>query len=147
MNPSETLGYRKRPSLKDKIHCVAFVLNAVKLSTYPESLTSSFQQLREHISELGEKWTAARRHQRPSKNSLGLHRKGSVGVKLKTVLILLSYLPLGVHQVALVTHVDQVCPETAQDVTKVYRSRLVHATVDSHTPSVFFLSLFTPDGC
>lgn len=72
-----------------------------------------------------------------------------MGVELKTVLSFLSYLSssLGVHQVALVTHVDQVCPETAQDITNVYRSRLVQATVNSHTPSVFFFSLFTLDGC
>ncbi|XP_056894939.1 interferon-induced protein 44-like [Takifugu flavidus] len=70
VNPSQTLGYRKRPSLEEKIHCVAFVLDAVKMSSYHGSLSSSFQQLREHISELG------------------------------------------IHQVALLTHVDLVCPET-----------------------------------
>lgn len=55
MNQSQTLGFKKRPSLEEKIHCVAFVLDAVKISAYHESLSSSFQQLREHISELGEK--------------------------------------------------------------------------------------------
>ncbi|TDH08691.1 hypothetical protein EPR50_G00100850 [Perca flavescens] len=80
---SETVGYVKKPSLKDKIHCVAFVVDASKILTYPKGLSTTFQQLREHISELG------------------------------------------VHQVALLTHVDQICPETAKDVTKVYESRII----------------------
>ncbi|XP_035863451.1 interferon-induced protein 44-like isoform X5 [Sander lucioperca] len=80
---SETVGYVKKPSLKDKIHCVAFVVDGSKILTYPKGLSTTFQQLREHISELG------------------------------------------VHQVALLTHVDQICPETAKDVTKVYESRII----------------------
>ncbi|TWW58132.1 hypothetical protein D4764_07G0008510 [Takifugu flavidus] len=36
----------------------------------------------------------------------------------------------GVHQVALLTHVDLVCPETAQDVTNVYKSRVVQAAIN-----------------
>lgn len=62
--PSQTLGYAMRPSLKEQIHCVAFVLDASKLSAYPQSLRSSFLQLREHISELGE-GRAAAPHPRP----------------------------------------------------------------------------------
>ncbi|XP_039984457.1 interferon-induced protein 44f5 [Xiphias gladius] len=77
---SETVGYVKRPSLADKIHCVAFVVDASKILTYPEGLSTTFQQLRECISDLG------------------------------------------VHQVALLTHVDKICPETAKDVTQVYKS-------------------------
>ena len=51
---SETVGYVKSPSLKDKVHCVAFVVDASKMTTYPKSLSSTFKQLREHISDLGE---------------------------------------------------------------------------------------------
>ncbi|XP_073331978.1 interferon-induced protein 44 isoform X2 [Pagrus major] len=80
---SETVGYVKRPSLKEKIHCVAFVVNASKIACYPKGLSTTFQQLREHISDLG------------------------------------------VHQVALLTHIDQICPETAKDVTQVYKSRII----------------------
>ncbi|KAM9358293.1 interferon-induced protein 44 isoform 2-T2 [Symphorus nematophorus] len=80
---SETVGYVKRPGLKDKIHCVAFVVNASKILSYPKGLSTTFQQLREHISDLG------------------------------------------VHQVALLTHIDQICPETAKDVGQVYKSRSV----------------------
>ncbi|XP_019127896.2 interferon-induced protein 44 isoform X2 [Larimichthys crocea] len=80
---SETVGYVKRPSLKDKIHCVVFVVNASKMLTYPKGLSTTFQQLREHISDLG------------------------------------------VHQVALLTHIDQICPETNKDVTHVYKSRSI----------------------
>lgn len=54
---SETVGYVKRPSLKDKIHCVVFVVNASKMLTYPKGLSTTFQQLREHISDLGKKRT------------------------------------------------------------------------------------------
>ncbi|XP_041646585.1 interferon-induced protein 44-like isoform X1 [Cheilinus undulatus] len=80
---SETVGYVKKPSFKEKIHCVVFVVDACQVLTYPKSLITTFQLLREHISDLG------------------------------------------VHQVALLTHVDQVCPETAKDVTKVYGSRVI----------------------
>ncbi|XP_044056399.1 interferon-induced protein 44-like isoform X2 [Siniperca chuatsi] len=84
---SETLGYVKRPSLKDKIHCVAFVVDASKILTYPKGLSTTFQQLREHISDLG------------------------------------------VHQVALLTHIDKICSETAKDVTQVYKSRIIQDTM------------------
>ncbi|XP_042371117.1 interferon-induced protein 44 isoform X2 [Plectropomus leopardus] len=80
---SETVGYVKRPSLKDKIHCVAFVVDASKIVTYSKLFSTTFQRLREHISDLG------------------------------------------VHQVALLTHIDQICPETAKDVTQVYKSRVI----------------------
>ncbi|XP_007236601.2 interferon-induced protein 44 [Astyanax mexicanus] len=81
---SETPGYVKKPSLKDKVHCVVFVVDASKISTYTKGLSTTFQKLREHISNLG------------------------------------------VHQVALLTHIDMVCKETAQDITHVYQSPLVH---------------------
>ncbi|GLD46976.1 interferon-induced protein 44-like isoform X1, partial [Lates japonicus] len=80
---SESVGYVKRPSLKDKIHCVAFVVDASKILTYPKGLSTTFQQLREHISDLG------------------------------------------VHQVALLTHIDKICLETAKDVTQVYKSHII----------------------
>ncbi|CAK6972191.1 interferon-induced protein 44-like [Scomber scombrus] len=85
---SETLGYVKKPSLKDKIHCVAFVVDATKILTYPKGLSTTFQQLREHISDLG------------------------------------------VHQVALLTHIDKICSDTAKDITKVYESHIIQDTMD-----------------
>uniref|UniRef100_A0A3Q2QSR8 G domain-containing protein n=1 Tax=Fundulus heteroclitus TaxID=8078 RepID=A0A3Q2QSR8_FUNHE len=83
----ETEGYVKTPSLGDKIHCVAFVLDASKIASYSKGFSSTFKQLREHISQLG------------------------------------------VHQVALLTHVDKICQETANDVSQVYRSPSVRDTV------------------
>ncbi|XP_063351719.1 interferon-induced protein 44-like isoform X2 [Pelmatolapia mariae] len=83
VSASETVGYVKRPSLKDKVHCVVFVVDASKITTYPKGLSTTFKQLRKHISDLG------------------------------------------VHQVALLTHVDQVCLQTAKDVTGVYESRTI----------------------
>ncbi|XP_068445608.1 interferon-induced protein 44 [Clinocottus analis] len=80
---SETAGYVKRPTLQNKIHCVAFVVDASKVLTYPKSLSATFQQLREHISDLG------------------------------------------VHQVALLTHVDHICSETDKDASQVYKSRII----------------------
>ncbi|XP_061096224.1 interferon-induced protein 44-like isoform X2 [Conger conger] len=84
---TETLGYVKKPLASERIHCVAFVLDATKIDSYGKGMGGTFQQLREHISNLS------------------------------------------VHQVALLTHVDQLCPETACDITKVYRSRLVQNTM------------------
>uniref|UniRef100_A0A4W4FKA1 G domain-containing protein n=1 Tax=Electrophorus electricus TaxID=8005 RepID=A0A4W4FKA1_ELEEL len=80
---SETAGFIKKPSLKEQIHCVVFVIDASKLNSYPKGVSRAFQQLRDLISTLG------------------------------------------VHQVALLTHVDEVCKETAQDVTQVYKSQIV----------------------
>ncbi|KAM4740058.1 interferon-induced protein 44-like [Anableps anableps] len=85
---TETAGYVKTPSLREKIHCVAFVVDASKISSYHQGFGSTFKQLREHISELG------------------------------------------VHQVALLTHVDQICVETAKDVSKVYRSWSIQETMN-----------------
>ncbi|XP_035996879.1 interferon-induced protein 44-like isoform X2 [Fundulus heteroclitus] len=85
----ETEGYVKTPSLGDKIHCVAFVLDASKIASYSKGFSSTFKQLREHISQLG------------------------------------------VHQVALLTHVDKICQETANDVSQVYRSPSVRDTMNS----------------
>ncbi|KAM4628896.1 interferon-induced protein 44 isoform 2-T2 [Polymixia lowei] len=84
---SETAGYMKKPSLRDKMHCVVFVVDASKLTSYHKGLGITFQQLREHISDLG------------------------------------------VHQVALLTHVDQVCQETARDVTQVYKSSAIQKLI------------------
>lgn len=50
---SQTEGFIKRPELADKIHCVVFVLSAAQVHTYPASLSSTMQQLREHLSDLG----------------------------------------------------------------------------------------------
>uniref|UniRef100_A0A3Q1GHN1 G domain-containing protein n=1 Tax=Acanthochromis polyacanthus TaxID=80966 RepID=A0A3Q1GHN1_9TELE len=84
----ETVGYVRRPSLQDQIHCVVFVVDASKVMSYPKSLSTTFQQLREHISDLG------------------------------------------VHQVALLTHVDKVCPETGKDVTSVYKSNIIREVMN-----------------
>ncbi|XP_034567195.1 interferon-induced protein 44 [Notolabrus celidotus] len=84
---SETVGYVKKPSLQDQIHCVVFVVDASKILTYPKGLSTTFRQLREHICDLG------------------------------------------LHQVALLTHVDQICSETAKDVTKVYKSGIIRETM------------------
>ncbi|XP_014850896.1 PREDICTED: interferon-induced protein 44-like isoform X1 [Poecilia mexicana] len=85
---TETAGYVKTPSLRDRIHCVAFMVDASKISSYHTGFGSTFKQLREYISELG------------------------------------------VHQVALLTHVDQICPETARDVSNVYKSLSVRDTMN-----------------
>lgn len=81
------MGFRKKPNLKDKIHCVVFVVDALKINSYTKGLSTTFQKLRENISSLG------------------------------------------VHQVALLTHIDEVCNCTAQDVSKVYRSRQVQKLI------------------
>lgn len=86
---SETEGFIKRPSLKDRIHCVAFVLDTHKVmyASYSKGISVTFQLLRERICDLG------------------------------------------VHQVALLTHVDKICPVTAKDVSNIYKSRLVRETI------------------
>ncbi|TSK53775.1 Hippocampus abundant transcript 1 protein [Bagarius yarrelli] len=84
---SDSMSFRKKPNLKDKIHCVVFVVDALKINSYTKGLSTTFQQLRENISSLD------------------------------------------VHQVALLTHVDEVCTYTAQDVSQVYRSSQVQKLI------------------
>ncbi|XP_077058222.1 interferon-induced protein 44 isoform X2 [Siphateles boraxobius] len=84
---ADTVGYVKKPSAEDKVHCVVFVVDASKVASYAKSFGTTFQQLREHISNLG------------------------------------------VHQVALLTHVDQVCKTTGSDISQVYRSLTVQQTM------------------
>ncbi|XP_028857353.1 interferon-induced protein 44 [Denticeps clupeoides] len=80
---SETPGYVKKPALKDRIHCVAFVVDASKILSYSKAMSTTLQQLRQHFHDLG------------------------------------------VHQVALLTHVDEVCMQTALDASQVYHSKAV----------------------
>ncbi|XP_026786271.3 interferon-induced protein 44 isoform X1 [Pangasianodon hypophthalmus] len=79
----DTMSIIKKPSLKDKIHCVVFVVDASKINSYAKGLSTTFQQLRQNISSLG------------------------------------------VHQVALLTHVDEACIDTSRDVSQVYKSRSI----------------------
>jgi len=109
---SETAGYVRTPSLKEKIHCVAFVVDASKIATYPKGLSTTFKKLREHISDLGEQTT-----------EIFMQRVKQILLKA------LWFGLLGVHQVALLTHVDQICPETDKDISQVYQSRNIQDTV------------------
>lgn len=85
---AETVGFVRKPSANDKVHCVVFVIDGSKVGSYAKSFGATFQQLREHISNLG------------------------------------------VHQVAVLTHVDQVCTATRSDTTKVYRSRAIQQAME-----------------
>ncbi|XP_053499786.1 interferon-induced protein 44-like [Ictalurus furcatus] len=74
-------GYIPNPSLNEQVHCVLFVLDAVKLSSYPSSLKSTLRKLHTTISDLG------------------------------------------IPQLILLTHVEQVCPTVQEDLKYVYSSR------------------------
>ncbi|XP_055021174.1 interferon-induced protein 44-like [Boleophthalmus pectinirostris] len=50
---SDTEGYIKRPGLREHMHCVAFVLDASKVSTCSDSTRVFLQQLRSFITDLG----------------------------------------------------------------------------------------------
>ncbi|XP_047442384.1 interferon-induced protein 44-like isoform X3 [Mugil cephalus] len=57
-NPSAALhpenhGYLKSPKLKDKIHCVAYVLDACKISIMPEKLEEKLNAIRRKINSMG----------------------------------------------------------------------------------------------
>ncbi|XP_066532489.1 interferon-induced protein 44-like isoform X2 [Hoplias malabaricus] len=74
-------GYRATPSLMDKAHCVLFVLDASKVTSYSSSLKSILRKLHTSVSDLG------------------------------------------IPQLILLTHVDQVCDAVKEDVKNVYSSR------------------------
>ncbi|XP_056447222.1 interferon-induced protein 44-like [Gadus chalcogrammus] len=52
LQPS-TAGYLEKPRLADRVHCVVFVLDASRLSSYCTGLRETFQKLREYFSDLG----------------------------------------------------------------------------------------------
>ncbi|KAL6485586.1 hypothetical protein MHYP_G00049780 [Metynnis hypsauchen] len=76
-------GYRAAPTLKDQIHCVLFVLDASKVTSYSSSLRSSLRKLHTTVSDLG------------------------------------------IPQLILLTHVDQVCCAVKENMMSVYSSRVV----------------------
>uniref|UniRef100_A0A8C2C2T3 Interferon-induced protein 44-like n=1 Tax=Cyprinus carpio TaxID=7962 RepID=A0A8C2C2T3_CYPCA len=51
---ADTVGFVRKPSTNYKVHCVVFVIDGSKVGSYAKSLGVTFQQLREHISNLGE---------------------------------------------------------------------------------------------
>ncbi|XP_073331975.1 interferon-induced protein 44-like [Pagrus major] len=50
---SEALGYRKSPVLKDKIHCVAYVVDACKVSIMPTKLEEKLEAIRRKVNLMG----------------------------------------------------------------------------------------------
>ncbi|XP_064199600.1 interferon-induced protein 44-like isoform X1 [Anguilla rostrata] len=51
INPA-TAGYQLAPALKDRIHCVAFVLDATEVHLYSKSLQDKLKELRWEISDM-----------------------------------------------------------------------------------------------
>ncbi|XP_053542523.1 interferon-induced protein 44-like [Ictalurus punctatus] len=76
-------GYIANPTLNEQIHCVLFVLDASKVTSYPSSLQSTLRKLHSGISDLG------------------------------------------IPQLILLTHVDQVCLAVQKDLKDVYSSQTV----------------------
>ncbi|KAF4092090.1 hypothetical protein AMELA_G00016980 [Ameiurus melas] len=76
-------GYQANPSPNEQVHCVLFVLDAAKLTSYPSSLKDTLRKLHTTISDLG------------------------------------------IPQLILLTHVEQVCPTVQEDLKYVYSSRTV----------------------
>ncbi|XP_037625756.1 interferon-induced protein 44-like isoform X3 [Sebastes umbrosus] len=50
---SETIGYRKSPGLKDKIHCVVYVTDACKVSIMPTKLEEKLNAIRRKVNLMG----------------------------------------------------------------------------------------------
>ncbi|KAF1385511.1 hypothetical protein PFLUV_G00108530 [Perca fluviatilis] len=50
---SETSGYRKSPGLKDKIHCVAYITDACKVSIMPTKLEEKLNAIRRKVNLMG----------------------------------------------------------------------------------------------
>ncbi|XP_027145976.1 interferon-induced protein 44-like isoform X3 [Larimichthys crocea] len=50
---SEALGYRKFPQIKDKIHCVAYVIDACKVSIMPAKLEEKLEAIRRKVNIMG----------------------------------------------------------------------------------------------
>ncbi|KAF4092092.1 hypothetical protein AMELA_G00017000 [Ameiurus melas] len=76
-------GYQANPSPNEQVHCVLFVLDAAKLTSYPSSLKDTLRKLQNTISDLG------------------------------------------IPQLILLTHVEQVCPTVQEELKYVYSTRTV----------------------
>ncbi|XP_038571405.1 interferon-induced protein 44-like isoform X1 [Micropterus salmoides] len=50
---SDVQGYRKSPGLKDKIHCVAYVIDACKVSIMPTKLEEKLDAIRRKVNLMG----------------------------------------------------------------------------------------------
>ncbi|XP_008291241.1 interferon-induced protein 44-like, partial [Stegastes partitus] len=50
---SDTHGYRKSPGLKDVIHCVAYVIDACKISIMPSKLEEKLDAIRKKVNLMG----------------------------------------------------------------------------------------------
>uniref|UniRef100_A0A3Q2D484 Interferon-induced protein 44-like n=1 Tax=Cyprinodon variegatus TaxID=28743 RepID=A0A3Q2D484_CYPVA len=51
--PDDAHGYRKSPGIKDKIHCVAYVIDACKVSIMPTKLEEKLEAIRKKANLLG----------------------------------------------------------------------------------------------
>lgn len=51
---SEALGYRKFPQIKEKIHCVAYVIDACKVSIMPAKLEEKLEAIRRKVNIMGQ---------------------------------------------------------------------------------------------
>ncbi|XP_045905851.1 interferon-induced protein 44-like [Micropterus dolomieu] len=50
---SEAHGYRKSPALKDKIHCVVYIIDACKVSIMPTKLEEKLGAIRKKVNSMG----------------------------------------------------------------------------------------------
>lgn len=51
---SGTHGYRESPGVKDKIHCVAYVIDACKVSIMPAKLEEKLGAIRRKVNLMGQ---------------------------------------------------------------------------------------------
>lgn len=51
---SESKIYRKSPALKDRIHCVAYVIDATKITMMPKKLEDKLESVRRKVNLMGQ---------------------------------------------------------------------------------------------
>ena len=50
---SNTLGYRKNPTIDDAIHCILFVIDSLSLEVFPEKILKKIKDIRQKANDLG----------------------------------------------------------------------------------------------
>ncbi|XP_041362914.1 interferon-induced protein 44-like [Gigantopelta aegis] len=131
-NPSLSItpdshGYNKSPTVGDKIHCIAFVMDSCTLDVFPDKHCSNDQTSIYHT-DCTVICTVMTRHQYITLTAGYLYSNDQTSIYHTDCRLFVS---TGIPQVVLLTKVDKLCPEVSEDAAKIFFSDAVGEAVES----------------